>query len=235
MGKKGKKAPASLIPPLHERYPALVEEIKLFREQPIDPVREKENEQLADSIALTASGSDVDRMDIAASGVIVPLVSLLNEGTSSQRTSAATALRSLSYNNPLNGAYDNAAAIVAAGGVPPLISLLRDESSVEIGADALCNLASNSANRTAIAQGGAIPLLLRLVLSEKVELASLAAHALGKLAFSHAENIALIGRLDGKKALAALAAREEGDAAQRARVAYALRTLARPLPTPAPT
>ena len=132
---KGKKEAPSLVPPLAERAPDVAKHIQSLLEGCSDvatmPMRQGLMEAAA-SIADFASGADVNRMDLAAAGVIPPLVALVNNGSIKQKEKAAAALMQLAYNNPLVtttvvNAYSNSKEIIAAGGVPPLVALLHDK------------------------------------------------------------------------------------------------------------
>lgn len=239
MPKKGKgKGAASLIPILSERAPHIAAAIQTLRERAL--VNPKLDDIVAakacDDVAAFAAVADVNRQDMADAGVIAPLVELVSNGTPTYKAKATYAIRALAYNNPWGGAYRNTSVIAAAGGVPPLVALLREAAHAAVHEDAtgaLCNIADNTATRTAIAQAGGIASLIALVASERVELAVLAAYTLGKVAFSHEQNQSAIVKLDGKRELTLLAGRlaANGSSEQREMVDYALRNL---LPRPPP-
>ena len=99
----GKKAPASLTPPLSDdlkmKIAFIIEYIDPCR-RIIEPRRCKAAEEAAAAIAEFAGGCSNNRDDLAKAGAIEPLVQLcqgtLHAGTGSNRT----ALRFLSFNNP---------------------------------------------------------------------------------------------------------------------------------------
>ena len=98
---------------------------------------------------------------------------------------AADALRNLAYK-----CADNEIAIAKAGGIPPLVALVRDGNDAQklYAAGALRNLAANADNQIAIAQAGGIPPLVVLVRDGNDAQKSNAAGALQKLAESCADN-----------------------------------------------
>jgi len=104
----------------------------------------------------------------------------LRMGTSDQKTDAALVLGILATASP-----DNQAAIVRAGAVAPLVSLLRCDKSEARGqaAVALRALASNNTyNKVAIVRAGAIPALIRLLQQDAAEVQEVAEGALQTLA-----------------------------------------------------
>ena len=85
-------------------------------------------------------------MEIAKQGGIPPLIALLQNGTSEDKTHAAGALLSLANN------ADNEVEIAKQGGIPPLIALLQNGTSEgkTQAAGALRNLACNADNKATI-------------------------------------------------------------------------------------
>jgi vacuolar protein 8 len=95
--------------------------------------------------------------------------------------------------------FDNQVRIAVAGGVPPLVQLLRDGSAnaKRWAARALGNLAhGNDDNRILIAEAGGIPPLVQLVHDGSTE-ARWAAWALRNLAHDNAANKVLIAEAGG--------------------------------------
>lgn len=235
MGKKKKGPPPSLVPPLSAE---LVKAIELIGSgEPTDLVEAKAAAVRA--IGDHAGVCDVNRMDLAKA--IPPLISLISKGSVTLKEDCVHTLRLLVTNNPLVTAFDNGAAVIAAGGLSPLVTLLRSgsgrgeakgggasssSSSLLLDATATLRLiARSSANRTAIAKEDAIKPLLGLVqqADAEEELRAEATFALGSLAFDHAENRAAITKEGGAKVLAALA--RDGTPRLQQTAAYALTSL----------
>jgi vacuolar protein 8 len=87
-------------------------------------------------------------------------VRALREGNDAAKAAAALALDNLACYGDANKV-----AIAEAGGIPPLVELLRDGSANAklAAADALHRLAYNDANRVLIADAGGIPPLVELM------------------------------------------------------------------------
>jgi len=222
MGKKGKGKKEAAPKPLP---PELVEAVATLLDGP----------DAAAKLASLACEGDVMRQDCAAAGAIPPLITLISPNTVPQATpvqkeNAAHALRALAANNPLanKGAYDNSDAIVAGGGIPALVALLRGgsastETQVEHAAGALANLATRQEHRKAIMDAGAAQPLIGLIGTGTEAQASAACLALGSLAFSHAESQAAITQEGGVAALTELSARVTCTEELREHAKYALR------------
>ena len=128
------------------------------------------------------------------------LVRILREGDDAAKFAAARELC-----NHAHGKRASKAAIAEAGGIPPLVELLRD-GSVEgkrSAARVLCHLTSNDAARVAIAEAGGIPLLVDLLRSGNTPLS--AAAALRYLAHNNDANAVAIALAVGLEALVELA------------------------------
>jgi len=131
--------------------------------------------------------SEEPRNAITAAGATFLLVELLQSGGEGARC-AAGALMSLAYNQ------DNVVAIVAAGGIAPLVDLVGRgcAGGKSNAALALGNLALNDDNiRVAIAAAGAIAPLIELVRSGNAEPKVWAAWALGILAMNADNQVAI--------------------------------------------
>ncbi|CAL1142550.1 unnamed protein product, partial [Cladocopium goreaui] len=119
----------------------------------------------------------------------------------------------------------NEAAIVAAGGIPPLIALVTSgsDSAKENAVYALANLAWNDENKAAIAAAGGIPPLVALITSGSDSAKKYAAGALANLT-GNSQNEAAIAAAGGIPPLVALITRGSDSAKEHA--ARALRNLA---------
>ena len=141
------------------------------------------------------SDHESDDVSNATEERIVAHVNSLRVGTEEQKQYAADALANLAFYNA------NQAAIVAAGGIPPLVALVRDgttEYQKRNAAGALTNLASQTANRAAIAAAGGIPPLVALVRDGSTEdQKENAANALRYIALHNAANKAEIAAEGG--------------------------------------
>ena len=167
---------------------------------------------------------------------IPPLVALLaRECTVKQKENAATALYNLAampvniYNPHEQPIVER---IVAAGGVPPLVALVRDGPSEKIresAAGALHCCANLHANRTHIAASGGIPPLLTLARDGTDAQKELAVMALGFLCFNHVANRVPIVKAGGVELLTELT--KEGTEMQKQAATYALRNVTVPPPT----
>ena len=147
------------------------------------------------------------------------LVRALGEGDDAARAAAAGVLRNLAYNDDANRVL-----IAEAGGIPPLVELLRDGSTearlwaptlgvygVSVApAMALYQLAlNNKANKVAIAEAGGIPLLVELLRDGSADAKFEAARALRILARNNDANAVAIAVAVGLEALVELA--RDGD------------------------
>ena len=99
----------------------------------------------------------------------------------------AHALLFLAYN------ADNKVVITKAGGIPPLVALVRDGTALqkEHAAGALWNLAGDTDNRVAIAQAGGIPPLVALARDGTAQQKKEAAGALARLAGNTDNKVAI--------------------------------------------
>ena len=123
-------------------------------------------------------------------------VRALREGDDATKTEAARALRNLASGVP-DPWRANRVAIANAGGIAPLVELLRDGSAEAKAqaAEALAVLMFNVDNRALIAEAGGIPLLVELLRDGTVGAKWSAAFALGKLAYDNAEGSGLAQEL----------------------------------------
>ncbi|KAH8044622.1 hypothetical protein JL722_14594 [Aureococcus anophagefferens] len=132
------------------------------------------------------------------------LVRDLREGDDAAQTAAARAVDSLtSWDN-----FANKVAIAEAGGIPPLVELLRDGSADAKAAAALAlrRLAyDNAANQASIAETGGIPQLVQLLRDGSAGAKEWAAYALYHLADSNDANAVAIAVAVGFDALVQLA------------------------------
>ena len=112
---------------------------------------------------------------------IYGLVRALREGDDAVKTAAALDLGDLLWDE-LDYPYED--LIVEAGGIPPLVELLRDGSAKakKEAAWALGNLACNGVNVILIAEAGGIPPLIKLVRDGSADAKRAAAGALCNLA-----------------------------------------------------
>ena len=138
---------------------------------------------------------------------IAGLVRALREGDDAAKTAAAYALGHFAWPSWENGA--NKAAIAEAGGIAPLVELVRDGSAdvKRWAAAALRTLACRyAANQVLIAEAGAIAPLVELLRNRRGPRAH-AAFALGNLARNNDANTVAIAATIGLEALVQLARR----------------------------
>jgi vacuolar protein 8 len=134
------------------------------------------------------------------------LVRTLREGDASAKTAAAQRLGDLAWGDDANWVL-----IAEAGGITPLVELLRDclPSRKRWPARVLGNLARDNANKVLIAEAGGIPLLLELVRNARDGdwwvAKGQAAWALGNLARNNDANALAIALAVGLEAFAELA------------------------------
>ena len=147
---------------------------------------------------------------IAMASGIEPLVALVRSGTERQKVAAARAIGTLSLWLPLaletlEMITDNQAAIARAGGIEPLVALVRSgtDRQKEAAAWALGNLAMNTDNQAAIARAGGIEPLVALVRIGTERQKNAAAETLGNLAMN-TDNQAAVARAGGIEPLVAL-------------------------------
>ena len=145
---------------------------------------------------------------ITAAGATFLLVELLQSGgAAGARECAAGALANLAYNE------DNRVAIAAAGGIAPLVEVVRSGCAGAKGdaAVALGNLALNDDNRVAIAAAGAIPPLVDFLRSGSAYEAAFALRIL-----AHGANKVTIAAAGAITPLVALARSDHGKGADHA-------------------
>lgn len=158
-------------------------------------------EQAAAALANLASDSAENRHSIVDAGGIAPLLSLLEEGSSTKaRENSVSAISKLAFKSP---AIQH--AISQAGGVPLLANVLilasaniKDLASAQIcsiAASAFSALAEgNKSIAMAIAEAGAVTPLVFMLGSPSPELQSNAAGALAQLSHLSTENQAAVAR-----------------------------------------
>ena len=196
----------------------------------------------ADALRILARGSDnYVVLAIAKAGGIPPLVALLRDGNDAQKATAARALGNLEYKYCDSGDldydtchmdydddeeyFDHRIAIAKAGGVPPLVALVRDgnDEQKESAAGALRNLAWRPDNSEAIRRAGGIPPLVALVRDGNAKQRESAVGALGDLAVNDDNKI----RIEEAGVIPPLMALvRDGNAKQRDSAAGALENLA---------
>ena len=149
----------------------------------------------AELLAMLASKSSANCDAIFAAGAIRPLVDLLGDGrhVSGLQVRSADALCYLSR----QGAHK--AAIIEAGGVPPLVQMLRsrDSDGQAKASGALVHIASVTAAQPMITEAGGIGLLVALLSNERVDCQKHAAGALWHLEGARGENKAELVKCGG--------------------------------------
>ena len=150
---------------------------------------------------------------ITRAGAMPLLVELLQSGGEGARC-AAGALVYLAWND------DNKVAIAAAGGIAPLVELVRSGRADAKGsaARALANLSRNADNRVAIAAAGGIAPLVEVVWSGSDRAKGWAANALRNLAYYNPDNQVAIAATGAIAPLVALT-RSGGQGAEDAEAA----------------
>ena len=147
----------------------------------------------ADALRILARGSDnYVVLAIAKAGGIPPLVALLCDGNDAQKATAARALGNLEYEycdsdmdyDDDEEYFDHRIAIAKAGGIPPLVALVRDGNAKqrESAVGALGDLAVNDDNKNRIEEASVIPPLMALVRDGNAKQRESAAGALENLA-----------------------------------------------------
>ncbi|KAH8098909.1 hypothetical protein JL720_1879 [Aureococcus anophagefferens] len=130
------------------------------------------------------------------------LVRALREGDDAAKSVAALALDSLACGN-----VANKVAIAEAGGIAPLVELLRDGSAwaKQLAVQVLWSLAYVENNTVLIAEAGAIPPLVELFRNGPGNAKPTAAWALRNLAYTNDANAVAIAAAVGLEALVQLA------------------------------
>lgn len=128
--------------------------------------------------------------------IIKQLVSMLHDSGTAAQEQAAAALANLARDST-----DNRTSIVEAGGIQPLLNLLKGTSdrAKENSASAITQLCATRDNQEAISAAGGIPLLVSVLQSSSankdtsaIMLCSLAARAIWELSKDHPANQATI-------------------------------------------
>ena len=130
------------------------------------------------------------------------LVRALREGDDAAKTAAARELGDLAFHDAANRVL-----IAEAGGIAPLVELLRAGSAdaKAQAAWALGNLAHNDANKVLIAEAGGVPLLVELLRDGSAAANWHAAWVLRRLAHNYDANAVAIAVAVGFDAVAELA------------------------------
>lgn len=133
-----------------------------------------------------------NQQQIARAGGIVPLCTLVRDGTEDTRVQSASALWALSHDNA-----PNKATIAKLGGIDPLVSMLIHSATVESSTEAsgaLSSLASqHSENRLAITKRMVAVLSLKILPNRAVRLLS----AVASLCDNEATNQVAIAKAGG--------------------------------------
>ena len=143
------------------------------------------------------------------------LVRALREGDDAAKLAAARSLHPLVQRNA-----SDRVLFAEAGGIPPIVELLRDGSAdaKQQAARAIGHLAfgNAAANKVAIAEHGGIPPLVELLRDGSADAKEQAVRAIGHLAFGNAANKALIAEAGGIPPLVELLRDGSADAKQQA-------------------
>uniref|UniRef100_A0A7I4E2I8 RING-type E3 ubiquitin transferase n=1 Tax=Physcomitrium patens TaxID=3218 RepID=A0A7I4E2I8_PHYPA len=117
--------------------------------------------QAACELRMLAKYNMENRVTIANSGAIEPLVALLSSEDGKTQENAVTALLNLSIND------NNKAEIARAGAIGPLVNVLRvgNAEAMENAAATLFSLSVMDDNKVAIGSSGAIPPLVHLLIN----------------------------------------------------------------------
>lgn len=176
---------------MQHRVETLVEDL---RSSSLDAKR-----NAASELRLLAKYNMENRIIIANSGVIMPLVSLLQSTDYELQENAVTALLNLSIND------NNKHEIAAAGAIDPLVNVLKVGTSIakENAAATLFSLSVMDENKVSIGQSGAILPLVDLLMNGTSRGKKDAATALFNLSILH-ENKARIVRANAVRPLVEL-------------------------------
>ena len=151
------------------------------------------------------------------------LVRALREGDDAAKLAAARSLHPLVQRNA-----SDRVLFAEAGGIPPIVELLRDGSAdaKQQAARAIGHLAfgNAAANKVAIAEHGGIPPLVELLRDGSADAKEQAARAIGHLAFGNAANKVAIAEHGGIPPLVELL--RDGSAGAKSMAVWALRFLA---------
>lgn len=103
-----------------------------------------------------------NRARLAAAGIIIPLVSMLQSANMDAKEAAVLALLNLAVKNERNKI-----TIVKAGVIEPLVDLLKSENNnlKEFAVAATLTLSASNINKPIIGQSGATPLLVEMLTS----------------------------------------------------------------------
>ncbi|CAA7397895.1 unnamed protein product [Spirodela intermedia] len=122
--------------------------------------------QAARDIRRLARASVKARSVFAVDAVVGPLVAMLPSREREEREAALLALLNLAVRNERNKV-----TIVESGAVPPLVELLKSESSGlrELAAAAVLTLSAAESNKSAITASGAAPLLVQVLVNGSIQ------------------------------------------------------------------
>lgn len=151
-------------------------------------------------------------------GAVVPLVTLVKDGTDASKLQAAAALCNLAADNTVNQH-----SIAREGGIAPLIELVKSGNDVqkEQATAALANIAAyNTENQIAVATASCVPLLVKLAKDGTDGQKQQAARTLGLLAWKHTSNQSVVARAGGIPPLVELV--DSGSEASKMNAAMAL-------------
>ncbi|RLN95886.1 hypothetical protein BBJ28_00025100, partial [Nothophytophthora sp. Chile5] len=168
----------------------------------LDVLQLDNEQQKEDGLVLcTSIATPTNRDAMRDVGVATPLIRMLRNGTTEQKTWATHALGAFACDNK-----ENCALIGRGEGIILLIALVRagTDEQKQRAAYALGNIAKNDANRLVIARDGGISPLVALVRAGTDEQKLLAAYALGNIAFNNEANRVAIARDGGISPLMAL-------------------------------
>ncbi|KAG0574089.1 hypothetical protein KC19_VG233000 [Ceratodon purpureus] len=137
--------------------------------------------QAACELRMLAKHNMENRVTIANSGAILPLVALLNSEDGKTQENAVTALLNLSIND------NNKAEIARAGAIGPLVNVLGvgNAEAMENAAATLFSLSVMDDNKVTIGASGAIPPLVHLLINGSPRGKKDAATALFNLSIYH--------------------------------------------------
>lgn len=137
--------------------------------------------QAACELRMLAKHNMENRVTIANSGAVEPLVALLNSEDGKTQENAVTALLNLSIND------NNKAEIARAGAIGPLVNVLRvgNAEAMENAAATLFSLSVMDDNKVTIGASGAIPPLVDLLINGSPRGKKDAATALFNLSIYH--------------------------------------------------
>lgn len=121
--------------------------------------------QAAKNIRKIVRRSPKARSAFAVPAIIQPLISMLPSADHRSMESALLALLNIAVRNERNKEK-----IASSGAIPPLVDILRSNSSVrELATSALLSLSASKSNQPIIAASGAIPPLVKIIISGNMQ------------------------------------------------------------------